>query len=95
MVDIDLETVIRFCENFEKQYLEVLHENANKLRTAAGSASATLGSTGMATKSSAELEAVALAISRATAAGEERIRELKRKAQTELDDVQRIESMLR
>lgn len=25
MVDIDLETVINFCDKFEKEYLEILH----------------------------------------------------------------------
>lgn len=95
MVDIDLETVISFCDKFEKEYLEELHENARKLKTAASSASATLGNTGMATSASAKLEKVADAIYKASMVGEERIQELRRKAQQELDDKEKIESMCR
>ena len=32
MVDIDLETVINFCDKFEKEYLEILHQNAQSLK---------------------------------------------------------------
>ena len=30
MVDIDLESVIRFCQKFDKEYLDVLNSNAKK-----------------------------------------------------------------
>ena len=95
MVDIDLETVISFCDKFEKEYLSVLHANAARLKTAASSASSTLGNTAMATGSSAKLDEVAAAIYKASSVGEERIRELRRKAQQELDDKNRIEDMCR
>ena len=95
MVDIDLESVIRFCQKFDKEYLDVLNSNAKKLKIAAASASATLGSTGMATKASAKLEIVADALYKASMAGEERIRELERKAQNELEHKNHIEEMFR
>ena len=31
MVDIDLETVINFCDKFEKEYLEILHINTSDI----------------------------------------------------------------
>lgn len=95
MVDIDLETVISFCDKFEKEYLSELHSNAAKLKTAANSASVTLGNTDMATNSSYKLEKVAEAIFKASQVGEERIRELRRKAQQELEEKNRIEGMCR
>lgn len=95
MVDIDLESVISFCRKFDKEYLEVLNSNAKKLKTAASSATATLGKTGMATKASAKLEIVADALYKASMAGEERIRELERKAQNELEHKNQIEDMFR
>ena len=52
MVDIDLETVINFCDKFEKEYLEILHQNAQRLKVAASSVTETLKGTEMATKSS-------------------------------------------
>lgn len=95
MVDIDLESVISFCEKFEKEYLNELHVNAGRLKTAASSASATLGNTSMSNNSSAKLEKVAEAIYKASSVGEEQIRELKRKAQQELEDKKRIEDSCR
>lgn len=95
MVDIDLETVIRFCDKFEKEYLNELHANAAKLKTAAASASSTLGQTGMATNAATKLETVATAIYKASSVGEERIRELRRKAQNELQEKEKIEGMCR
>ncbi len=95
MVDIDLETVIKFCERFEKEYLEELHANAGRLKTAAASVSATLGNTPMATGASDKLEQVASAIYKASSVGEERIRELKRKTQRELEHKNKIENMCR
>ena len=32
MVDIDLETVINFCDKFEKEYLEILHQKRTKIK---------------------------------------------------------------
>ena len=95
MVDIDLETVISFCDKFEKEYLNELHANAGKLKIAAGSASGTLGNTDMATNASQKLEKMAEAIFKASQVGEERIRELRRKAQQELEEKNRIEGMCR
>ena len=95
MVDIDLDTVISFCDKFEKEYLEVLHENARRLKVAASSVTGTLKGTEMATKSSVKLEMIADALYKATETGEERIRELKKKAQRELDEKKRIEGRIR
>lgn len=95
MVNIDLESVISFCDKFEREYLAELHTNSSRLKTAASSASATLGNTDMGTGASAKLEKVADAIYKASMVGEERIQELRRKAQRELDDKTKIESMCR
>lgn len=95
MADIDLESVISFCDKFEREYLSVMHENARKLKVAASSASATLGNTDMSTKAGDKLAVVADAIYKATSTGEERIRELKRKTQNELAEKERIEGMCR
>lgn len=94
-VDIDLESVIKFCDRFEKDYLSDLGTYASKLKTAASSASSTLGSTQMATNSADKLVQVADAIAKVAAVGEERVRELKRKAEQELDEKQRIEDSCR
>lgn len=95
MVDIDLETVISFCDQFEKVYLNELHSNAARLKTAAASASATLGKTDMASGAESKLEAVADMIYKASAVGEERIKELKKKAQRELEEKDRINALFR
>lgn len=94
MVDIDLETVIKFCDKFETEYLEELHVNAARLKKAASSAASTLGKTDMATNATEKLEKVADAIYKASMVGEERIQELRRKAQQELDDKERIENSM-
>lgn len=49
----------------------------------------------MATSAADKLETVAMAIYKASAVGEERIRELKRKAQQERDEKDKIEGMFR
>ena len=95
MVDIDLETVINFCDKFEKEYLEILHQNAQRLKVAASSVTETLKGTEMATKSSVKLEMIADALYKATQTGEERILELKKRAQRELDEKERIEGRIR
>lgn len=95
MVDIDLETVISFCDKFEKEYLEVLRENAQRLKGAASNVTETLKGTEMATKSSVKLEMIADALYKATQTGEERILELKKRAQDELDEKNRIEGRIR
>ena len=95
MVDIDLETVINFCDKLEKEYLEILHQNAQRLKVAASSVTETLKGTEMATKSSVKLEMIADALYKATQTGEERILELKKRAQRELDEKERIEGRIR
>ena len=95
MVDIDLETVINFCDKFEKEYLEILHQNAQRLKVAASSVTETLKGTEMATKSSVKLEMIADALYKDTQTGEERILELKKRAQRELDEKERIEGRIR
>lgn len=90
MVDIDLESVIRFCEKFEREYLSPMHDMASKLKQAAASASSTLGKTEMSTVSADKLERVADAIMKATSVGEERIRVLEKKMKCEKEELDRI-----
>lgn len=93
--DVDLDTVIAFCDEFDKEYISLLKNYAQKLKIAASSASETLNGTQMATNASNQLEIVAEAILKAVQTGEERILELKRKMQNELEKKNHIEDMCR
>ena len=94
-VDIDLESVISFCSQFEHTYLSELRTNAQRLKVASASAKETLGQTDMSTRSAEKLEIIANAILKATEVGEQRILELVKKARRELDEKNRISGMMR
>ena len=94
-VDRDLEEIIRFCKQFDSQYLSTLKENANKLKKISASAQSSLGNTEFATKSSEKLEEAADMLIKAAQSGEERIREIERKTQQQLDEKKRIEDLCR
>lgn len=94
-VDRDLEEVIRFCRRFDKEYLSVLRDNAGKLKQISSSAESSLGNTQFATDSSEKLTEAAGALLKAAQSGEERIREIEKKAQQQLEEKERIESMCR
>lgn len=94
-VDRDLEEVIRFCKQFDSEYLSTLRENANKLKQISSSAESSLGNTQFSTKSSEKLTEAADMLLKAAQSGEERIREIERRAQQQLDEKERIEGMCR
>ena len=95
-VDRDLNEVINFCKQFDSQYLDTLRENANKLKQISSSAEASLGGTSFATGSAEKLMEAAEGLLKAAASGEERIREMERKAQQQREEERRIrESMCR
>lgn len=94
-VDRDLEEIIKFCKQFDSQYLAVLRENAGRLKQIAASAEASMGNTQFATSSSEKLSEAADLLLKAAQGGEERIREIEKKAQQQLDEKERIESMCR
>ena len=91
-VDRDLEVIIEFCKNFDKEYLQVLEANAQRLKQAASSVTATLGSgTMMSAKASEKITDAATKLLKAADQGEQRIREIQRKAQEDLARLNEIE----
>lgn len=94
-VDRDLEEVISFCRKFDSEYLSTLRENAGKLKQISSSAESSLGNTQFATSASEKLTEAAEALVKAAQGGEERIREIERRAKQQLDEKERIESMCR
>lgn len=93
--DRNLEELIQFCKNFDTQYLSIIRDSARYLKSAAGSATATLGNTQFSTSASRKLQEAAEKLQKAVQTGEERILEYEKKYQQEKDEYERAESMLR
>lgn len=87
-VDRDLEEIISFCKRFRSEYLDVLNREGQKLKGIAGDITATLRGTSFATSSSAKVEETADKVLKAVSQGEERIREIERKAEQELAELE-------
>lgn len=94
-VDRDLEEIISFCRKFDSEYLSTLRDNAEKLKRIASSAGSSLGTTQFATSASEKLTEAAEALLKAAQNGEERIREIEKRAKEQLDEKERIENMCR
>ena len=93
MAEVDRypEKVVEFCKKFEKEYLSVLRENARKLKMEASSVTATLGSgTMMSTKASEKMTEAADKMLKAAEEGEQRIREIEKKAQEQVDHLEQF-----
>ncbi|MCD7819891.1 MAG: hypothetical protein LUH07_12720 [Lachnospiraceae bacterium] len=73
----ELEDVFVFCDRFASEYLEIMLENASKLKTIASSVSFTLSGTEFATGASEKLEEAANQLIKAVSTGEGRIREIR------------------
>ena len=91
--DRDLLEILKFCKNFETQYLNTLRENANRLKQIAASAEASLGNTQFATVSSEKLIETSEALLKAAAEGEERIKEIERKTREDMEEKKEIEDL--
>lgn len=92
-VDRDLEEIIKFCKSFNSGYIEELKNNANRLKVLASSAQTSLGNTEFATDSSEKLLEAAGKMLKAAVTGEERIREIQRIAEQQLEELTRINGM--
>ena len=91
-VDRNLVELLEFYKRFEKEYIGEMKDLAQKLNVASSSATATLGSgTKVSTKASEKITEAASKIKNAVNLGEERVRELERKIQEQLERLQDFE----
>lgn len=85
MVDVDIEEVIDFCQRFEKEYINPSADVVSKLKIVANGIHSGLRGTKFATTSSAEVLEMAKTLEQILDMGEQRIRVLEKKAQSDLD----------
>lgn len=84
-VDRDLEEIIEFCKKFDSEVLQVIEENASSLSTLSGNIESALYNTQFATKASGTVKETATKLKSAVAQGEQRIREIQKKAEADLE----------
>ena len=87
-VDRDLKAILKFCKDFQTEYLNEQKIAAEKMKKVAEDISSALNGTKFATGSSSKIEEAAEQIIKAVQTGEERIREIERKTKQELDQLQ-------
>lgn len=83
-VDRDLEQIIEFCRRFDSEVLQVIEEHAGTLSTLSGNIESALYNTKFATNSSGTVRDAANKLKNAVNTGEQRIREIQRKAEEDL-----------
>lgn len=90
-VDRDLEEIIEFCKNFSSQVLQVIDGHADTLSGLASNIDSSLSGTKFATKSSEAVSTTAKKLKVAVDQGEQRIREIQRKAEADLEKQRQFE----
>lgn len=85
MVDVDIEEVVRFCQNFEKEYINPSLETVSNFKKVAYNIDSSLRGTAFATRSSERILAMANQLQKILDQGEQRILELERKASDDLE----------
>lgn len=88
-VDRDLEEIVNFCQRFSAN-LERIGEEANTLQGLGGQINASLSGTEFATRSSDAVASTAKQVKTAVDQGEQRIRELQRKVEQEIEERDRL-----
>lgn len=90
-VDRDLEEIIEFCKSFNSQVLQVIEGHTNTLSGLAARIDSSLEGTKFATKSSEAVSTTAKKLKAAVDQGEQRIREIQKKAEADLDRQKQFE----
>lgn len=84
-VDRDLEAIIEFCRKFDSDVLQKFEEQAAKLSSLSGNIESALYNTKFATNASGTVKDAATKIKNAVNTGEQRIREIQKKAEADLE----------
>lgn len=85
MVDVDIEEVIQFCQRFEKEYINPSLDVVSNFKKVASNIESGLRSTAFATRSSEKVLTMANQLQKILEQGEQRIRELEKKASDDLE----------
>lgn len=88
-VDRDLEEIVDFCKKFSAN-LGKIGDEANTLQGLGGQINSALAGTQFATRSSEAVARTAKQVKNAVDQGEERIRELQRKVEQEIEERDRL-----
>ncbi|MCI8981796.1 MAG: hypothetical protein HFG78_05230 [Hungatella sp.] len=89
-VNRSLPEIIDFCRNFE-QNLKAIEEKANTLSSLGGQIESALNNTNFATKASGTVSSTAKKVIAAVQQGEERIRQMQRTAEDQLEQLRAFE----